>query len=167
MFWVVIIFLLLQFLFMFKAVQTVPFFLFNMYSTRLVNYDTSYFNTVYVNGKRFPIERFSGRERETLIGSLEYFRKLKGNGYRANDSATIARRFSHTLPSSLYHLVYNRLTNQPLNDGMYFSWWRRYLEQLTNQRVDSFSIVQSRIIWTPYFHHLNDTVSLIKYGGRN
>src|SRR5690242_10866955 len=94
MFWMVMAFMLFQGFFMYKGIQSVPFFLFNMYSTRIAGSDTSPVYTVYLNGKLFPVDRLSGRERETLLGSFSYYQKLKDNNFHATDSLTISQRFN-------------------------------------------------------------------------
>jgi hypothetical protein len=167
MFWAVIMFIIAQAFFMFKAVETVPFFLFNMYSTKQKNFDTSYYNTVYVNGQIFPLDHLSGREREILLGSLAYYRKLKTRRFLATDSATIAGRFLNKLPPGWYNLAYERLTNKTVTDSIFLNWWTRYLSKISGQKPDSFTIIQSRIAWKPHFHHLHDTVSLITYVNRS
>lgn len=167
MFWVVILFMICQAFFMYKAVETIPFFLYNMYSTRQHTLDTTYATVITVNGKEFNTDRLSGYEKETLLASLSYFRKLKDHGYYATDTQTIKNRLSGTIPDRWYNLFYKRLTNDLVNEKMFFSWWMKYLSRVSQQKVDSFTIIQSSIIWNPSYHPLSDTVSRISYGREN
>jgi hypothetical protein len=167
MFWVVIIFIICQVLFMYKAVETIPFFLFNMYSTRQQPLDTTYRTTIYINGKYFNTDNISGHERETLLGSLAYFRKLKDHGFYATDSQTIKNRFSGKVPSALYNTFYKRLTNTSVTDKLFYNWWCKYLSRVARREADSFTIIQSGVIWNPSYHALKDTVSSFSYVREN
>jgi hypothetical protein len=148
---------------MYKAVETIPFFLFNMYSTRQHQNDTTYSTSIYINGNPFNVNTLAGYEKETLLGSLSYYRKLKENGFFATDSQTIRKRLEGKIPGSWYDLFYKRLTNTSVNDEQFFNWWSKYLSRVSDQKVDSFSIIQSSVVWKPAYHLLHDTVSRISY----
>jgi len=162
MFYVLLVMALAQAFFMYKAVETVPFFLYNMYSTRQHNGDTAYRTAIYLNGRLFDATQLSGHEQETLFGSLAYFKKLKANRYFATDSATVAHRLRR-LPTGLYRSAYDRLTNTSVSDSAFLGWWARYLAQVSGTRVDSFALVESTVLWKPGYRVLKDTVSLINY----
>ena len=124
MFYFIILLLAAQFFFMYKAVETVPFFLFNMYSTKQLPADTTHRTIVYLNGNRFDASSLTGREKETLFGSLSFFRRLKKNNFMATDSGTISKRLKGNLPASWYPTAVDRLANQKISDNIFFKWWQ-------------------------------------------
>jgi hypothetical protein len=148
---------------MYKGVETIPFFLFNMYGTRHVTRDTTYNVAIYVNDKKLDKSKLIGREKESLFGSLNFFEQLKKNDFFATDPNVIEKRFKHRLPQNLYNLVYTRLTNSQITDSAFYNWYAKYLSQVAGQQVDFFSIRRSSVVWVPHYKKLNDTVSLIKY----
>jgi len=152
---------------MYKAVETIPFFLYNMYSTRQQVTDTTYTTSIFINGRPFNSNSLSGYEKETLMASLSYYKKLKEHRFYATDSQTIKNRLSGKIPSGWYNVFYNRLTNTSVNENKFFSWWTKYLSRVSGQKVDSFSIIQSSAIWIPSYQLLHDTVSRISYVREN
>jgi hypothetical protein len=162
MFYALLVLALAQAFFMYKAVETVPFFLYNMYSTRQHNGDTSYRTAVYLNGHLFNTAHLSGHEQETIFGSLSYFKKLQSQHYFATDSITVAHRLK-LLPAGWYQAGFDRLTNTSVSEGQYLDWLARYLAQVSGEAVDSFSLVTSTVLWKPAYRLVQDTVSLINY----
>jgi hypothetical protein len=153
---------------MYKGVETIPFFLFNMYGTRHINKDTTYNIVIYVNDKELDKSKLNGREKESLFGSLNFFEQLKKNNFLAVDPKIIEKRFKGRLSQNLYNIIYKRLTNYEITDSAFFNWYAKYLSQVAGQQTDSFAILRSSVIWKPHFKQLNDTVSFIKYvAGRN
>jgi len=163
-FYAVVVFALLQAFFMYKAVETVPFFLYNMYSTPQLHRDSTTRVLVTINGTPFDPATLSGREQETLIGSFDYFERLKKNNFYATDSATISKRLKNKLPSGLFKSVFGRLTNRSVNDSVFLEWWGRYLSEVSGRRVDAFTIVRSSVAWTPAPVLLHDTLSYYSHG---
>lgn len=163
MFCAVVVLAVAQVFFMYKAVETVPFFLYNMYSTPQRNGDTSHRTTIYLNGHRFDASKLSGHEEEMLMGSLSYYKKLKAQRYFATDSLTAARRLQAIMPAGWYDQAFGRLTNTGISEDIFLHWWASYLAQVSGQRVDSFSLVESTVFWKPKYYEANDTLSLINY----
>ena len=163
MFYFVMVFICVQAFIMYKRVETIPFFIFDLYSGKAHLSDTGYYDRYYLNGKYFDTRKLSSREQETLLGSYDYYLKLKANGFFATDTMTIHNRFYGRVPNQLYNTIFDRLTNKEVNDSNYLNWWRRYFIQVSNQRVDSIVKITSRIDYKPDFKVMNDTVSMIKY----
>jgi hypothetical protein len=124
-FFLVIAFIFLQAFFMYKAVETTPFFLSFMYSTKISSSDTSFKTTIYANNKKFA-GQLTNREGEILMGSFVYFNQLKQNRFFATDSTSIAQRFKNKLPQNIYNTVYKRLTNTSVTDSVYFNWFKKF-----------------------------------------
>lgn len=162
MFYVVIVLILGQAFFMYKGVQSMPFFLFFMYAGKTHASDTSSKTTIYVNDKMFTA-RMVNREAETLLASLGFYKGLKKNNLFAVQPATIEKRFRGRIPDNLYNVFFERLTNTNINDSMFYNWWGKYLSQVTGEKVDSFSIITSTVIWKPVYTELNDTIELIHH----
>lgn len=164
MFYFLLVLIACQVFFMYKGVETIPFFLFHMYSTRQPALDTTIQTKIFIRGKEFDTRKLTGREKETLMGSLSYFYRLRENNFHATDSATIASRLKGILNPGMYDKVYSRLTNSKIDDKVFFDWWQKYLSRVSGQTADTFSILKSTIIWQPSYRALNDTVSLFEYG---
>lgn len=163
MFYVVLLFITAQAFFMYKGVETVPFFLFSMYAVKLPPSNTTYSITVYVNGKKAIADNIISRESETLMGSFDYYMSLKNRHFLATDSATIAKRFKGRLPEKLYNMIYNRLTNNTVNDSLYLNWWGKYLSQVLHKKVDSFALVGSSLLLKPRLRLLKDSIFIVRY----
>lgn len=166
MFYTVILFLAAQLLFMYKAIETVPFFLLTMYSNPTPVQDTIKKTSLYINGKKSDVKSLSDREGEILLGSLGYFLELKKNNFYATDTTTINKRFQGRLPASWYHYIFKNLTNTSVTDTVYLEWWCRYASKVFKEKVDSFSLFQSTIVWQPYYHSLHDSNLVLKYARR-
>ena len=164
MFYVIIIFIAAQIFFMYKGVETIPFYLLSMYSTRSYIRDTTYQAAWYVNGKKLDATNLPNREMETLLGSFDYYQSLKRRNFIATDTATIQKRFKNILSVKCYETVYNRLTNNKVNDNLFLNWWIRYLSKAINKKVDSVAVVRSSIIvWKPAFKEIKDSTLFFKY----
>jgi hypothetical protein len=163
MFVVVVLFIIVQIIILIKGVETVPFFIFNLYSGKITPADTTRMVTYYLNGKKFNTEHLINREKETLLGSYDYYLKLRSGDFLATDTNTINKRFKGKIPDQLYHIIYKRLTNARVNDSIYLYWWRNYFSQVTDQHIDSITIITSSIYWKPDYYPANDTLSIQKY----
>ena len=163
MFVLVILFIVVQIYIMYKGVETVPFFIFNLYSGKIQPSDTTRLATFYINGKKFNTDNLINREQETLLGSYDYYIKLRSSGFIATDTSTINKRFKGKVPLTLYKCIYNRLTNAWVNDSIYLYWWRKYFSQVSHQHIDSITIISTPIYWKPDYIVAKDTLSITKY----
>ena len=164
MFIVVVAFMLMQFFFMYKAVETVPFYLFTMFAPKSDLKDTTYRTTVFINGKKLNTEILPNRENEVLFGSFEYYQSLRTRNFIATDTTTIRKRFRNKLKGEWYDLVYNRLTNKNVTDSLFLNWWGRYLSRVIKEKICSLSIVRSSVItWKPSFKVREDTVTYFNH----
>jgi len=166
MFYFVLVFICVQAFIQYKRVETIPFFIFDLYSGKARLSDTGYYDRYYLNGNYFDTRKLSSREQETLLGSYDYYLHLKANDFYATDTMTIHNRFYGRIPGHLYKTVFDRLTNRKVNDSAYLYWWRAYFEQVSNQKVDSIVKITSRISYKPEYRVMKDTVSIIKYAFR-
>ena len=163
MFYFVLVFICIQAFIMYKRVETIPFFIFDLYSGKARLSDTGYYDRYYLNGKYFDTRKLSSREQETLLGSYDYYLNLKANGFYATDTSTIHNRFYGKISSGLYRTIFDRLTNKQVNDSIYLHWWRSYFMQVSHHPVDSIVKITSRIYYKPDYKIMQDTVSMVKY----
>ena len=163
MFYFLLVFICIQSFILYKRVETIPFFIFDLYSGKAHLPDTGYYDRYYLNGKYFDTRKLSSREQETLLGSYDYFLKLKANGFYATDTMTIHKRLYGRVSDHLYKTIFDRLTNNQVNDSIYLYWWRKYFEQVSHQHIDSIVKITSSIYYKPDFKVLTDTVSIVKY----
>lgn len=163
MFYIVAGFIFIQVFIMYKRVETIPFFIFDLYSGKAQASNSGVRISYYLDGKYFDTRQLSSRENETLIGSYDYYLALKSNQFYATDTMTIHNRFFGRVPNKLYQIIFNRLTNKEVNDSVYLNWWRRYFEQVAGHPVKSISRVSSTLIYYPIYKVVNDTISKINY----
>lgn len=163
MFYMVLLFLFGQFYFMYKGIETMPFFLMHMYSAPDTTVNSFHEKHLFINGKKFDIRSLSDRETETLMGSLDYFSNLKKSNFYATDTNSIRKRFKKRLPAKWYNYVYQKLTNASLNDTTYLNWWCRYASKVCGEKVNSFYLINTTIVCDPFFHSLTDSALIIKY----
>jgi hypothetical protein len=149
MFWIVLGFIALQAFFAFKGIQNTPFFLFNMYSTRQQNKDTTYKIRLLVNNKAFNYHSLMYREAESLIGSFEYFERLQQTDFHATDPQLVKARLENKLPRKIYGIAFNRLTNAAMTKEMYLAWWLKYLEAVTGETINTVQVVRTPMTWQP------------------
>jgi hypothetical protein len=163
LFWILVVMMGLQAFFMFKGVETVPFFLYSLYSLPLTPADTTAKTVILINGKAFEADRLTSREQETLMASFSYYQYLRQHGFLATDPATIEKRLSGKLPRSWYPAAYHKLTNSSVNDTLFLHWWVKYLSRVSAEKIDSVSMFQTHIAWKPQYHPLNDTIFNFHY----
>jgi hypothetical protein len=163
MFYFVLVFICVQAFIMYKRVETIPFFIFDLYSGKAHLSDKGYYDRYYLNGNYFDTRKLSSREQETLLGSYDYYLHLKANGFYATDTTTIHNRFYGRLPVHLYKTVFDRLTNRQVNDSIYLYWWRKYFMQVSHLQIASIVKITSSIYYKPEFKVMKDTISIIKY----
>ncbi|HEU0063910.1 MAG TPA: hypothetical protein VFQ58_02725 [Flavisolibacter sp.] len=163
MFYIVAVFICIQVFIMYKRVETIPFFIFDLYSGKARASNTGVRISYYLDGKYFDTHRLSSRESETLLGSYDYYLALKSNQFYAADTSTIHNRFFGRVPYNIYQIIFKRLTNKGVNDSIYLNWWRRYFEQVAGHPVNSISRVSSTLLYFPTYKVLNDTISHINY----
>ena len=158
MFYFVLIFICVQAFILYKRVETIPFFIFDLYSGKAHLADTGYYDRYYLNGTWFDTRKLSSREQETLLGSYDHYLQLKANHFFATDTMVIHNRFYGKVPDHLYKTIFERLTNKDVNDSIYLNWWRRYFIQVSNQPVDSIIKITSSIYYKPDYKVMKDTV---------
>lgn len=147
LFWVLLLFIGAQVFFMAKAIETVPFFLYNMYSKdhRPVDSIAVYLARTpygYVNTKQL-----SGREEEMLMGSIGYYCNLHRDGDGTTQS--VEKRFKGIMPSPLYHSLQRQLVNDSTALKAFPNWWRNYLRSVMNNDYQFVEVVRSYVYNRP------------------
>lgn len=163
MFYIVLLFLLGQFYFMYKGIETMPFFLMHMYSAPNATLSSFHQRHLFINGKDFDLRLLSDREKEMLMGSLNYFLGLRKSNFFATDTNSIKKRFKDRLPASWYAYIYKNLTNASITDSTYLDWWCRYASKVCSQKVNSFYLINTTIIWNSSIRSIADSALIIKY----
>jgi hypothetical protein len=159
LFWGVMTAILLQFIFMSKAIETVPFFLYNMfgfahpskqsYKVMMVKTDQGYINPY----------QLSNREEELLLNNILYYKKLqqlKGIDYVV---PVIHQRFDRFFSNAFVQYAQRQLANDSTTLAAYPSWWKRYYTTCGLPLTHSVTLVESEVKYFPRYEKLpNDSI---------
>jgi hypothetical protein len=142
-FWLVLVFITAQVFFMAKAVETVPFFLYNMYSRDQRPVDSIPVTLIRTADGYLNHKELSGREEEMLMNPVGYYINLGRHG--DGTASAVEKRFKGILPASLYTACYGRLVNDSSRMKAFPLWWRNYLSAVVDNRYEVVELVRSKV----------------------
>jgi hypothetical protein len=146
-----------QIFFMAKAIENIPFFLYNMYSRDQHEVDSTAVYLVRTPDGYFNHKKLSSREQEMLMNTVSFYVKLKqkGDGIRQ----TLKQRFGSRLNASTYERVLHQLANDSASLAAFPQWWAKYFKTVAGKAYDSVSVVSSYVYpASPYKKSATDSL---------
>jgi hypothetical protein len=153
MFWIVVIFISFQMLFIYKGIENIPFFLYHMFSTRHTTKQVYKIYAIRIDSNYYDVTKLSNRENEMLIGSAERYVQLKGMPDPIRH--VIDSRFSKA-GEELRGYLYRQLLNDSSIIGGYPEWWARYFSKVSGIKVRRVSLVTFDVAFAPHLHKQSD-----------
>lgn len=144
-FYVIIVFIAGQAFFMFKGIENVPFFLYHMFSTPHAPADSVHVLLVNTPHGYFNTNKLSGREREMLLNSANYYDESKQRNFQDPLVMTVRKRIAPIADSTELAQMEKKLVNQPAAFDEFPAWWLRYFNSIQGQRFDSVQVISTFI----------------------
>lgn len=138
-----------QIFFTYKGVENAPFFLYGMYSAKLFPQEEYPISIIEINGKEFNYENLPHANREMIAASLERYRSLSKTNFQDTILKTIEKRFGS---SENFQAAIHRFANDSTDRIYYQQWLKKYLEQTTEDKIDSLKIFTGYVSYVPEFH---------------
>lgn len=124
-FWVAVLAVAAQAFFMFKAVETVPFFLYHMFGFAHERQDTYPVLVVRVGDRELAPYALSNREAELVFNSVDrYLQLVKQGDYL---EPVFQRRFERWVSPGTYALLRERILNSQQQVSAFPAWWAAQL----------------------------------------
>lgn len=143
-------------------VQLSPFTDYGMYSMPIKTDHTYPYYLITINGKeKIRLWDYNQQNKHILKYPLEYYNEMKQNHDKDQLSTIIDLKLDS---SSVLKNQLKKFTNNPKEYAIFRKWYKRYLEQTTGKKVNSYTV---QIIRLGYTDEKNvypiDTVNLIQY----
>jgi hypothetical protein len=159
LFWAILLFIVAQAFFMYKGIQTIPFFIYSMFSTPHPVQDSAEVVLIKTGNEYISPFNFSNREAEMLINNVPYYSALKQQGTDIL-VPTIESRFKNRLSPQNYQWVLSGLINDTAAVNRYTQWWASYFATVQPNIKGRVDVVKSYMLYTPALHK-SPTDSLI------
>ena len=128
LFFIVAAFCIGQGFFMVKGVETVPFFLFGMYSEPNDGERVYHGLMVEEDGQPLDLSALPGLQKDLILTPLYRFLELHEVQFEDPIKPVVRKRFEERFSPNTYLLVRERLSNAPADREAFYQWFRRYLE---------------------------------------
>ena len=129
LFYLVVIFCLLQLFFTYKGVETFPFFNFGMYSEKQVPKQIYLVIIIKADGKVFNYYSLPILNKEMLIEPLVRYAELKKNNFIDEPiRSVVEKRFKNRLSDKNYQYCLQHLSNSTKDTTAFQKWFKHYLE---------------------------------------
>ena len=151
-FWMVITFLVGQFYFVAKGIETIPFFLYHMFSAPHPASDTVVVMLVKTPNGYLNLSKSGGRAVEMLMNNTALYNERLYTGSTDPLTSTVNNRFRDRVGSNTFQYLEHSLLNHRDDFAAYPEWWKRYYEQVHRWSSDSVSLVSSKVYFKPFFH---------------
>ena len=130
LFFVVAAFCLGQGFFMVKGVETVPFFLFGMYSEPNEGQRVYQGLMVEEDGQALDLSALPGLQKDLILTPLYRYVALHEVQFEDPIKPAVRKRFEHRLSADTYLTFRERLSNAPADRERFHQWFRSYLESV-------------------------------------
>ena len=150
LFVVVLLFCVGQGFFHFKGVETVPFFLYGMYSAP--QHETTLFFgkasiIVEEDGEVLPLSDLPGLNKDMIQTSAGRYYGAERRSWGDPLAPELEYRFASWLSSDQLHLLTERLTNDADDAAAFRAWFRRYLERTYGRPLGKISVYLRAVGW--------------------
>ncbi|HMO60645.1 MAG TPA: hypothetical protein PKC39_04545 [Ferruginibacter sp.] len=151
LFWGILIFIGAQAFFMYKGIQTIPFFIYSMFSTPHPVQDSVEVVLIKTENGYISPFNFSNREAEMLLNNVPYYSLLKQQGSDIT-LPTVESRFKNRLSPPLYQRVLQALVNDSAAVNRYPQWWAKYFTSVQAVNRGTVQLVKSYMLYQPALH---------------
>ena len=141
-----------QFFFLFKGVETTPFYLYGMYSEKETPQKEYSIFIIEVNDKEFNYDALPAANREMIISSLEHYFALDQNNFYDTILPTVEKRFNGKVSEEKNQIIVSRLTNDSTDKAPYQKWLKNYLAETMKADIKSLKIYNAYFSYEPKLH---------------
>lgn len=141
-FYFVILFVILQIFFTVKGIQNFPFFLYGMYSEKVVLHKNYKLYVIYVNDEKLYPESFYSYNYQTFRIPLEYYILLSRKDSLNRVAVAFNKRFKDNISKENFNLLLGRITNDDLKLNEFVFWFSSYLQSSINEEIKGIKIVE-------------------------
>ena len=141
-----------QIFFLWKGVETTPFYLYGMYSAKQYPKESYRIFIIEINGKEFNYDKLPSANREMTISSLEHYCALDENNFRDTILPAVEKRFKGKFSEKNFQIMASRITNDSTDKIPYQDWLKDYLTQTTGEEISSLKVFNAGFSYVPEFH---------------
>ena len=145
LFWVVLLWMLFQLISVCKGIENSPFILYYMFSTPHRAMDSIPITIIKTPTGYIDQFSYTNREAELLLNNVEFYNRMRKNGYRDDILPTIAQRLPKTWSSATKQYVYTSLSNDSIHFIQYPKWWLNYAATVGLQTEEPVEVVRSYV----------------------
>lgn len=148
-FWLLLGLLGMQFFFMYKGIQNLPFFLYHMYSKEHRSQDSIPVFLLKTPYGYLNHKQLSNREEELLLNSANYYLNLQKDG--DGTAGAVEKRFRDRVSLPVYGYLYRHLVNDSNALKRFPHWWGRYARSILGRDMPGITLVRSYVYARPPF----------------
>jgi hypothetical protein len=145
--WALLALIAAQAFFMYKGIENVPFFLYNMYAGSHPGADSQAVYWVKTPAGYLNNRRFSNRQQELLYNTPGYYAALRSSP-RDTVLQVVDTRFAGRVSPGLYAYMVGSLSNGPAAIDGFPAWWGRYFRSVCPGQ-GPVQVVQARVSLRP------------------
>lgn len=160
LFFVVLAFCVGQGFFMVKGVETVPFFLFGMYSEPMPEQVMYSGIMVEEDGEALDLSSLPGLRKDMIITPVERYLLLSQQQFEDPILPVVRKRFEDHVPASTYFTLREHLSNAPADRPAFYAWFRSYLEATYGRPMGTLRVYQ---VGGTYGSKADEAVFFMKY----
>lgn len=123
-----------QAFFMTKGVETVPFFLFGMYSEP-VEQAVPRGLMIEENGQPLDLGELSGLQKDAILTPVYRYLRLHDAHFEDPILPAVRKRFEGSVSAETYFTLRERLSNAPADKENFHRWFRSYLESVYGRKM--------------------------------
>lgn len=147
LFVLLVAFILMQMLFTFKGVETLPFFNYGMYSAKQFPQEEYHAIAIDWNDSTGEVSKVRTLPVDYLSSVVSYYAMLKEEKFHDPNDETVQRRFKG-LPGTIRNqIIFQRLENTHGDEALFFSWLCRYLHSFYKDPVKNIKITDRSYEW--------------------
>ena len=136
-----------QAFFMYKGIENIPFFLYDMFSFAHQPRDSFQVYLLKIPKGYINTKEWSGREEEILMNNISYYEKLQKGPDFINSA--VERRFRNRFPEPMYNYLLKSLSNEHSAVLLYPGWWKKYYAAVEPGKYKVVQVVKSYVSYSP------------------
>ncbi len=134
---ILLLLIIAQLFFIYKGVETVPFFHFGMYSAIQPKMDSVDIIKLSINQRPFLISHLPLLAQEFLSNNIFYFEYHQKNNFVDDNLKTVKKRFENRVSTAHLDYLTPQLCNRYVAKSDFHNWLTAYLQPFCIQKIDS------------------------------